>query len=307
MRKTTFACIAAFVLSVSGAEASGWDNALDLTAGVGPSFGHNTYQIGGTVKTPEGVEEYWFPISELSFPMNTAQATIGMDMTFARRVRLSLEASMNLTEDAGTMEDSDYMTEWNPNQLDVYSKSDAEMEMLIVRAGVLYNIAEGKIWSIAAGAGFMYQDFSYECYDFDQWYPSEPWAPHDYYRGLGITYDVTYSIPYLQVAGELTLKDKFEISAGLGIAPYVYAEDRDNHVLREIIAEGEYDGVALLVSIVSRYNLSRHWFVEAGLTGTGIAAEGAQENYVPVEWSHTTDAELTSSQGIFTISLGAFF
>ena len=305
----TIMLLAGLCISVSADENEfefniGKDDMFEFRVGVGPLAGETTYQIGGTVDTARGTEEYWFPISELAFPLNVAQASVDMSFTVAKTFVFSLGATKNLTTDAGTMKDSDWVTGSNTSQLDIYSESDAELDMLMLDVNVLYGIMNGPTWSLGAGAGFLYQDFSYECGNFTQSYPSSPWLGSDYYSGLGITYDVTFYIPYIMVAGDLVFKEKFDFSAKLSLSPYVYAEDTDNHVLRDIISYGEYHGVAAMISLAGRYNFSNRWFVDLSLDARSIYTTGTQKNYVPVTWSHDIDADLTSVQGALTLAVG---
>lgn len=301
--------LAGLCVSVSAGEQDfefdiGKNDVFELRVGVGPQAGETTYQIGGTVDTSAGAEEYWFPISELAFPLYVAQASVDMSFTIFKTLTISLGATKNLTTDAGTMKDSDWITEYNTSQLDIYSESDAELDMLMLDVNILYRVINSSVWTLEAGVGFLYQDFSYECGDFVQSYPSAPWYGSDYYSGLGITYDVTFYIPYLMVAADITFKKKIELSAKLCVSPYTYAEDEDNHVLREIISYGDYDGTAVMVSLAGRYNFSNTWFVDLSFDGRSINTTGTQKNYVPVEWSHDIDAELTSVQGSLTFALG---
>ena len=288
----------------TGAQGRTWD----INIGVGPMAGNTTYQIGGTVRDPEGVDEYWFPISELVFPMNVQQIAVDTTLSLGkqRRFQLSLGAAGNLTSDAGTMEDSDWMTEANPNQLDVYSESDAELDAVMLGADILYKFMQEEIMSIGAGIGFFYQQLDYECHDFVQSYPSSPWWGYDYGWGLGIIYEITYHVPYVQLRADLSLlKEKLQLGISLAVAPYLTAEDYDNHVLREIISYGDYDGIGTMGSLECTFHFLKHWFVEARLEGRAFSADGTQKNYVPVEWSHDIDAEISSAQASFTLAIGA--
>lgn len=294
----------------SSLPATAQNHTWDFNLGVGPMAGHTTYQIGGTVTAPEGVEEYWFPISELVFPMQVAQITLDSTLSLGKekRLQLALGATKNLTTDAGTMEDSDWMTGSNPDQLDVFSESQADLDALMLNADILYKFLKRKRVSLGAGVGFLYQDFNYECSDFDQWYPSQPWWGHDYGWGLGIIYEITYYIPYLQLRTDVSFfSDKLQLGVMLGASPYVTAEDYDNHVLRGIVSYGDFDGVAGLMSLEATLYLLKHWFLEVRLDARTIAADGTQRNYIGGAWSHDIDTEITSDQGSFTFAVGASF
>lgn len=300
-----------FMLTLADSPAADRPRTWDFDVGVGPMAGHTTYQVGGTVKYSDGsVEEYWFPISELIFPLDVQHMTLDTTLGLGkeRRLQLSLGGSKNLTTDAGKMEDSDWITEWNPRQLDIYSESDAELDALMLSADVLYRFLKKRIVSVGAGVGFFYQELNYECSDFVQTYPSEPWWPADTGAGLGIIYDVTYYVPYLQVRADVhLLKDRLRIGVNLAVSPYLTAKDYDNHVLRELTSDGDYDGAGGLGSLEFSFLFNEHWFVEGRLEGKTFSADGSQKTYYYGHWSHTIDAEITSDQASFTLALGAAF
>jgi hypothetical protein len=178
----------------------------------------------------------------------------------------------------------------------------------MLNADILYRFFRKRFLSVGAGAGFLYQELDYECSDFVQWYPSMPWAGYDYGWGVGIIYEITYYVPYLQVRADVSLfEEKLLIGVNLALVPYLTAEDYDNHVLRDIVSYGDYDGAGGMASLEASFHFNKHWYVEGRLEGRSFYAEGTQKNYVPVEWSHDIDAEITSDQASFTLALGASF
>jgi len=303
-----FVTVAVLVLAAISVPGAAQSHHWDVNVGVGPMRGHTTYQIGGTVRMAEDVEELWFPISELEFPINVLQASADTSLMLGKNKRLvvSLGGTINATSDAGKMEDSDWTTSWNPNQLDIYSESDAELDMLMLNADILYRFLRTKLFSLGAGAGFLYQELNYECFDFVQWYPSSPWWGYDYGNGLGIIYDITYYVPYMQVRADMSLlKERLQIGVNVAVVPYLTAEDYDDHVLRDITSDGDYDGGGAMGSLEATFHFARHWFVEGRLEGRVFSADGTQKTYVNDEWSHDIDAEVTSGQGSFTLAVGA--
>jgi plasminogen activator len=85
---------------------------------------------------------------------------------------------------------------------------------------------------------------------------------------LGISYEQTYSSPYIGIGTELTFT-KFRTQARFIYAPYVYGEATDHHYLRNLETRetfdeyGEGDMVALDLS--GSYSFSEDWSLHLGL------------------------------------------
>jgi outer membrane protease len=280
-----------------------------ITVGIGGLSGDTTYQIGGRYVTPSGSGTYHFPISKLEFPLDTAMITVEESKEFANKnLKVSVGAKKNFTRDAGKMEDSDWLTLANPSQLDVYSQSDAYLDALQLGIHISYRFFEAPHWSLIAGVGYRYQNFDYECKLHRQWSPSGL-SGYDY-TGTGsvdLTYEVTYSIPYIEIGTQYIFTNKWSLDASLGYSPIVHAEDLDVHVLRAKVSEGNCDGDAILFSLKGRYAVSQSWFFALQLDYTYINADGRQKQYTDGAWSATIDQEITSEQLFGAFSIGYAF
>ena len=279
-----------------------------ITVGIGRMSGDTTYQIGGRYVTPSGSGTYHFPISKLEFPLDVWLISAEESKEFAKNVTVSVSARKNYTRDAGKMEDFDWLTPSNPSQLDVYSQSDAYLDVLQLGIHISYEFFEAMHWSFSAGVGYRYQNLDYECRLIKQWSPSGL-SGYDY-TGTGsvdLTYEVTYHIPYIEIGTHYAVSNKLSLNANLGYSPIVHADDLDVHVLRAKVSEGDRDGDAILFSLNGRYTLSPKWFLALKIDYTYITADGRQKQYTDGAWSATIDQKITSEQLCGVLSVGYAF
>jgi len=279
-----------------------------IKAGIVGLSGDTTYRIGGRYVTPSGSGTFHFPISELEFPLDIWMLSVEESKEFAKKWKVSVGAKKNYTSNAGKMKDSDWLTSTNPSQLDVYSQSDAYLDALILDIDVSCRFFERPHLSLIAGVGYIYQSFDYECKLNKQWSPSG--LPGYDYTGTGsvdLTYEVTYSIPYIKIGTQYAFNKKWSLEASLGYSPLVTVKDLDVHVLRAKISEGDCDGDAILFSLKGRYNVSRSWFFGLQLDYTYIETEGSQKQFLNGAWLTTIDQEITSEQIFGVISMGYAF
>jgi outer membrane protease len=293
--------------------------------GVGKLSGYTKYQIGGKVDTQLGSTELHFPLSELDFPLDLSMVSAGLSKELSGKWKVSLDIKKNITSDAGTMKDSDWglfylypedfpepIHAFQQNTLDVYSESDADLNAFIVDVELRYRFIKKSNWSFSGGLGYIYQYFHYDVSDVDEWYPSFSYyfgedSPHKYYSGKALTYEVSSSIPYLEVAAEVKIKDKFSIEGSLGYAPHIHVADEDNHILRSKISKGDLYGDAVMVSLEARYNFTNDWFLTLKFNKTTIDAEGRSKSYFYDVYTHTIDQEIESEQRYTILSIGYVF
>ncbi len=296
---------------------------VDLRLGIGMLRGDTTYQIGGKIDSPLGSSEVHFPLSELKFPLDVYMASVGGSIEFAEKWKVNASVKKNINSDAGKMEDSDWgiwyldselphMPGYSPDSLDIYSESDADLDALIMNINLLYKFYEKSNWSFSAGLGYIHQNFDYEVSNLVQWYPSYydyfgVDLGHDYVNGVVLTYEVIYSIPYIELATEFKIKDKFSVGASIGYSPFVNVKDEDNLILRSKISKGDCDGNAILLSLDGQYNLTESWFLTLLFNYTTVDADGKSKSYFDGEYSHTIDQKIESKQILTTFAVGYAF
>ncbi len=289
---------------------------LDLAAGIGALSGHTTYQIGGRISTPLGSGRVHFPISELEFPLNVYMVSLGTNIEFKNKWEVSASVKKNVTDDAGKMKDSDWgvpfedppgSDSWwwyGPDSLDIYSESDADLDALILDINLRYMVHRG----FFVGLGYIHQNFDYECSLIKQWSPSGL-SGYDYTGtgDVGLTYEITYNIPYIEIAFMGKATDNLYVEVSLGYSPIVDAEDEDHHLLRSKVNKSDCDGDAILFSLEGRYDLPKNWFLALGVDYTRIDTDGRSKAFFSGIYDHTIDIVIESEQVFYGLNIGYAF
>ena len=281
---------------------------VNFTLGIGKLSGNTTYQIGGTANISGlGSQELHFPVSELEFPLDVYMVSMGGNIAFAEKWKMSVDVGKNITSDAGKLKDSDWGVYWlegmpgaEQDTLDIYSESDANLDALIININLQYRFYESPNWSFSAGLGYMGENFDYEVSNLDQWYPSSTYyfgydLGHEYVSGKVITYTVKYSIPYME-ASVRCVKDKFRFEASLGYSPVVKVIDEDHHILRNKVCKGDCNGNATLFFLEGDYEFRKFWLLTIRLSYVGIDTSGKQTQYLEGELFGTIDEKIKSEQ-----------
>jgi len=242
--------------------------------------------------------------------------SLGTNIEFKNKWEVSASVKKNVTDDSGKMKDSDWGAWWlegypwaQQNTLDIYSESDAELDVLMFDVNLRYKLYKG----ISIGLGYTHQNFDYEISNLHQWYPSYNYyfgmeSPHDRIDGKVLTYEVTYNIPYIEIAFMGKATDNLYVEVSLGYSPIVDAEDEDHHLLRSKVYKTNYDhGNAILLSLQGRYEIATHWFFALQFDYTKIEAEGKSDGYTNGVWSETIDQETESEQIFYALNIGYAF
>jgi hypothetical protein len=280
-----------------------------LHAGVEVWNGDNTYKIGFPVSDFLGnYYEGYFPFSELKFPLDVVYGVLKFDAVIRDRFIINAQVKKDLSEPNDYLEDRDWLTETNPHQLDVYSESDVtEFEGYVLDADLAYKfLCRDKGW-LAAGAGYMYQNFEYDTSLVRQWSPSG--MPGFEYTGIdestSIYYEVDYKIPYLLLSGEVMLNPQFKLNGRFAYAPWVTSDNRDQHRLRyKENRSGDLEGDGYMLSANAQYDFLPHWFITGGLSYTSLDLDGDMDATFFGVYDHTVHEELESEQTSFFLTLG---
>ena len=313
MSKSVVAFAVMFLISLSafsapvqsaGSKAIQWD----MWGGVERMSGHVTYQIGD--------DGAYFPLSELKWPADVTFGSVGGSVYFGKWEAYGV-FSKNIDSDAGTMEDSDWLDESNPDLMTIYSESDTDFDGYTTDGSIRYWLMEtpirdlpGTVVSLAGGLGYLYQNFSWDAKDLDQWYPQNPEFEHDIVDGPVGSYESTLNMPYIEAAGKVAYKGLL-MSGSVGFAPYVRVEDEDDHKLRYIRATTDADGTAFKASLQARYNLTRNLFMMAQVNYLTFDVDGTEKNKTydgPYEGdSWTIDHKIKSDQTSVLLAAGVNF
>lgn len=290
-------------------------NKAKATISIGTEIldGDTTYQIGYPITMDGMTYEGYFPFSELKWPLDIVLARIDGSATFRDTIRINASFKKNITDPDDNMEDSDWITDSNPNQLDIYSESSiSDFSAMIFDLDVEYIFLKKKMFSLYGGIGYQFQKFSY---DGTLLYQNSPSGLSGYDHigdgRVGITYKIKYHIPYLLLGTDLQLLDNLSVGASFAFSPYVQSDDEDHHLLREYggkISTSDMDGTAIMFDVSGKYNFTPRWFVELGFHYIDIEVDGTMDqSYAWFGYFGSNKVESESSQTSGYISLGASF
>lgn len=329
MGKSTVFCLAlaAFVLSagtVSADERRWWSQGGrgGLWAGAGIWEGDVTYTIGGHVTDSLGSYDLDFPISELKFPLNDVPlVTAGGNIFLSARWELQAEFAQGSASYAGKMKDSDWTipgipADQRPYFKTIYSESDSSAKTFRGDAVIRYWFENDDIqtnrffessFEYALGAGFLYESFSWNVSNLDQWYPLFPFLPHDTVTGLVGTYAAAVEVPYVELAGKVE-EESYMFSVALGYSPFARVYDEDNHILRSLCAKARTQGDAFKGSIVGRYCFTRAFFCRAQADCLFVNTAGTADTVVyggaDAGQTWTIDHKVAAANYTLSFSLG---
>lgn len=266
--------------------------------------------------------------SELEFPLQTDVAGIKMgyawpDPRGGSTIKFMLSWLQNTDNGSGIVKDSD----WLSNDLDIaevgaahpgkdiYSESGMTLKARLIEVQAVFNQRVGETFEVGPMAGYTYQQFKYDVHDVNQ----VGYGPYAFLytgsiAGLAATYEVEYHMLYAGVSADFRAPF-FTATAGIAFAPIVFAEDRDDHILRSKLSTGTGTGVAYLASLGMNWELlqRRDLAVAFGINGEyrWISTEGTQDqHYYAGPYTGETDSvndEISSSQVLLTGNLAFHF
>ncbi|MCK9197349.1 MAG: omptin family outer membrane protease [Syntrophales bacterium] len=244
--------------------------------------GSTNYQIGYPITWPDGTQDSgYFPFSELEWPLNILLARIDAGWNIGDSWRINGVIKKNIIDPSDKMKDSDWVTDSNPSRLDVYSESNiSKFGALIFDIDLEWKFLRRQSWSLYAGLGYQYQKFNFDAKLIHQYSPSGL-SGYDAYGDdrVAITYEMTYSMPYLKVGTDFQINNKFTLAGSFAWSPIVKATDEDHHLLRENggkIMTGNMDGNAYMIDVSADYKFTPSWFLKGGFHYTKIDVDGEQ-------------------------------
>jgi outer membrane protease len=283
---------------------------LSIAIGTERMSGNTTYQIGYPITDPGGIQYAgYFPFSKLEWPLDIWLARLDAGLTIGNAWRINGVLKKNLSDHNDIMEDSDWITSADPGRLDVYSNSDiSKFDAWIFDIDVEWLFLKQKPFTLYAGLGYQHQKFDYDAKLIHQYSPSGLAGAEAYGDGsVGITYGITYSMPYLKIGTDFQVNDKFTLAGSFAWSPMVKAKDEDHHLLRAnggIIATGKMDGNAYMINVSTKYNFTPSWFLQGGFHYTRIDVDGEQRNVygngAPLDTTAET-SESTQTSGYLTV------
>lgn len=272
--------------------------------------GDTTYQIGYPI-TMDGVTyDGYFPFSELKWPLDVVLARFAASASFSGNVKINASLKKNVTDPGDYMEDSDWLTDSNPSQLDIFSTSEISyFDATIFDFDVEYIFMQNQQFAFYGGIGYQYQNFAFDAELIRQYSPSGL-SGYDYDSDgtVGITYDISYHMPYLMVGGDFHVSPKFSLTGSFAFAPYVIATDKDEHLARGKYTESDMNGMGFWGDISGKYSFTSIWFVELGFHAAKISVDGTMDQtYVGYGYFGSNDVESESTQISGYLNIGAHF
>ncbi|MCU0848807.1 MAG: omptin family outer membrane protease [Spirochaetes bacterium] len=283
--------ITAFVLSYFLFNAVAWaeeaetsgsvrkDLEINLDAGVSKHFGFTKYQIGGLWTGIDGIYPYWFPISELKFPIDTWMFNGNLSISIFKVLTVESNVKKSFVPKSGKMKDSDWTL---PGLRTILSESDNRVKAVTSDSGILATLFSAGPFSFRLGAGFLYQNFDFSCSNVVQVDSSGPYPSVIALGGKGITYRVEYYIPYAETRPVFSfMNDKLVLTAGFKYSPYNWAKDVDDHILRGKLNKGSAKGNKTLMGLFNmKYMFDSRVYLTVGADYIYIITnKGHQKQY----------------------------
>lgn len=242
--------------------------------------GFSSYTIGGITDTNTNQIIFHFPVSELKFPLNIYVGKIQIEGNLTNRLRFSLNGSKNINRSSGKLEDSDWLTP-KSTQKDIYSESDTQLNAWGVDGKLSYlikkmNYSNHHDTRYTFSLGYNYQNYAFEAHDLEQSYPSDPTKENVIQAGKVITYKVVSKVPFWEFGVEHRFRNTFG-SISLGYAPHIKLQDRDDHILRAKLAEGNLTGQIQFLTVGLQHYFTHHWSGFLGYKHQIIQSRGKQK------------------------------
>ena len=287
------------ILSLNTAVSAG-----DLSLQAGSITGDTTYVISGP-------ESGGFK-SELIFPIEQQVAEISYKLPLDKYKIAELNFSLlkNIEDESGTFIDSDWLYSYSSEKA-IYSESDSYLDFYKAELKVdflpFYEFKSGESFLSLSG-GYQKEDFDFDIHDLEQInYLSDR---ESIVAGQVLTYQIEYAFPYLAFnwrypAGRQGLNYSFS----LGFSPFLKAEDRDDHVLRDKLSFIEAQGTALLAEADLNYKFNSSFSLFVVWDYLRMEAEGTQvqKNYSGDILFEDIAAQLSSKQSLLNGGLSFSF
>jgi hypothetical protein len=272
-------------------------SAADFSLETGTIAGDTTYIISGP-------QSGGFK-SELIFPIEQPVLKFSYRLPLNRYKIADLNFSYlkNTESESGIFIDSDWLYSYSSEKA-IYSESDSYLDFyqadLKVNFLPFYNFKSGKSFLSLSG-GYQQQDFDFDIQDLEQInYLSGREA---IVAGQVLTYQIEYNFPYLAFNWRRkTGQQGLNCSLSFGFSPFLKAEDRDDHVLRDKLSYIDAEGTAVLAEADLNYKFNRSFSLFAAWNYLKMEAEGTQvqKNYSGDILFEDIDAELSSKQNIIS-------
>jgi len=246
---------------------------LHLGASVQVEYG----DMSATVQGPE--DGGWKSI--LEWPLESI-VYVGGTGSFSFYERFHVKAGIwkSVTDEAGTMKDSDWLYGYYGDQKLIYSETNATVDSTQFDVNFRYDFFRGEAMTFGALLGYAYTKWDWKASDGYQWTID----PVNFYegpiQGLGITYKQELKVPYLGLAMSGASANSVLGYNVYGLySPIAKCDDEDDHIKRSKLIWGTSDGTFLSFGGDLRWNFAYHWSVTGSVNYSAYDLEGEQTQY----------------------------
>ena len=259
-----------FILILSTTKVTAQSN-LDLEVG----------QLDGTTRYIISTLEDGGIKSELIFPLKTKIVSLkyGQELPNTilgvKKINLSLMKNIN-TNNNGLMKDSDWFYAWGFKK-DIYSETKADLKALGYK--IEFNSPQYTTENInySFNSGYKYNNFDYNVHDGIQYnYATDEEVQ---FSGKVLEYEVKYHIPYFGVEFSNHEAQTLNWNLNFNLAPYIKAEDIDDHILRYKKSTGSAEGSGYFLDGSLTYNLSSNLSILLTVEYNKFNTDGHQDQY----------------------------
>lgn len=259
---------------------------IHLSGGIvsGNIEGDTAYRID----FPSGTSQLEFPLDSTLFGFEFGINYKSLKEKNYDKSKFNIRLLTAPRNNAGKMKDSDWLTDATDISevgsahpgLDIYSESTAKLSALIMDINYIYNIFSTKKITFGLSTGYLYERFEYSIYDLEQ-VGFGPYAAGytGNVAGKVLDYEVNYYIPYVGLDTNILLDERFLLSLQWDYSGLARASDRDDHILRNKIAEGNCNGNASIISLNAVWQVQPKWDIQLAYTYINIKTKGKQSQF----------------------------
>lgn len=251
--------------------------------------------------------------SELEYPFENWMFGSGVSVSVPQyRFNLRAQVMTTIETDAGNqMKDKDWITAGSGlealgsvGELWSDTRSKAFMRGTIFDVSARYDLVYSSrdVQRFRGGliGGYRYEKFAYEMYGllYKRYLPFPLIEDQTIYPNTKVLgYQIQYYIPYMGFAFDIEDK-RWGFGGSFSLAIHPTAEDRDDHILRQLVFFGDYKkkGRGFLCDIHGYYFLTPAWKFTVGLDITHIAIDGVtyDQTHDPL-WDQDQSTDLKQS------------
>ena len=217
-----------------------------------------------------------YQLSQLDWDIRNV-VMVGAQVSVALQNTVWLNAGLwgAATKGNGQLNDWDWLleepgspwTDWSLSSVDVTRAwlLDLNVAVELTRFGAL---------SLRGIAGYKYNTWSWEDHGIQHVYSSNPTIPGGFRNDVasdpastGVTYEQDFHIPYLG-AGLNYAAGRWNVDAYALYSPYVIATDHDQHLIRQLSFQEDFQGGQYIgIGVRGTYTFQSNWFATLALDG----------------------------------------